>query len=487
LKKQMTEAAGPASGPASIATPGTKLISIAQIASDGGARQKGADPELVESIRINGLMQPIVVTDDGTGYRIIAGRRRLAALREVGVDAAPCVIVSATTPEDRKALELVENLHRLGLTAMQEAQGFQELAKRGLDAAAIGARVGRSVAYVYDRLRFTKLVPAAVRLLEDGRIEAGHAVILARLRPADQLRAISTKAVDAGYDDRHSPLWRMERTLFDHPGKMTRACSVRELDDWVRKHVRFNPEKDVDPVLLPGTAEILAMATKPREGQKKPPKVILITELQHLPDDARGDERVLCVSSWVEAKKPCGQKDRRAVGVFAVGARRGQAIDVCIDKQTCRTHWGKVIRQRQQSQKAQVAGPASKEQEKYRRQMERQEKERNAANARREAWEKSLPAIRAALVAAVIAAPIGKLSRWISGDSKPLTPELPHSDNPATAVRFVTLANLVDQASQWNACEHLPAEVKKLLDVDLTALVPKPASEPKAQKPAAKS
>jgi len=291
LKKQMTEAAGPASGPASIATPGTKLISIAQIASDGGARQKGADPELVESIRINGLMQPIVVTDDGTGYRIIAGRRRLAALREVGVDAAPCVIVSATTPEDRKALELVENLHRLGLTAMQEAQGFQELAKRGLDAAAIGARVGRSVAYVYDRLRFTKLVPAAVRLLEDGRIEAGHAVILARLRPADQLRAISTKAVDAGYDDRHSPLWRMERTLFDHPGKMTRACSVRELDDWVRKHVRFNPEKDVDPVLLPGTAEILAMATKPREGQKKPPKVILITELQHLPDDARGDER----------------------------------------------------------------------------------------------------------------------------------------------------------------------------------------------------
>jgi len=132
--------------------------------------------QLVESIRENGLLQPLVVrpADDGE-WEIVAGERRYRALRELGRETAP-VVVRELTDRQMLVLALVENLQRENLSPLEEARGFRQLMRDfELTQAEVAERVGRDRTTVANTMRLLRLPEPVRELVEDGALSEGHA------------------------------------------------------------------------------------------------------------------------------------------------------------------------------------------------------------------------------------------------------------------------------------------------------------------------
>lgn len=137
--------------------------------------------DLADSIRTQGIVQPLIVRPAGDHYELIAGERRWRAARLAGLVEVPVIIREA---DDRAALELalIENLQRENLNPIEEAQGFAqliELFQLTQDEAA--TRVGKSRAVVANALRLLKLAPELQAHLRDERLSVGHAKVLLSL------------------------------------------------------------------------------------------------------------------------------------------------------------------------------------------------------------------------------------------------------------------------------------------------------------------
>ncbi len=143
--------------------------------------------DLAQSVKTQGIVQPIVVRELTTdGYEIIAGERRWRAAQMAGLDRVP-VIVRNIADEDALVISLIENIQRENLNPIEEAGGLRRLLDEfGLTHQQIAAGVGRSRAAVTNLLRLLTLNPAPRRLLEEGRIEMGHARALLGLSGPDQ-------------------------------------------------------------------------------------------------------------------------------------------------------------------------------------------------------------------------------------------------------------------------------------------------------------
>ena len=156
--------------------------------------------ELSESIRRNGVLQPILVRripDHPGSYRIIAGERRWRAARAAGLETIPAVLSEA---DDAKAAELalIENLQREDLNPVEEAEGFKTLGEiYGLKQEEIAERVGRSRPAVTNALRLLTLEKPVRELLASGALSPGHARALIPLPPAEQL-ALAERTVADG-------------------------------------------------------------------------------------------------------------------------------------------------------------------------------------------------------------------------------------------------------------------------------------------------
>ena len=145
--------------------------------------------ELAESIRTNGLIQPITVRPNNSGFEIVAGARRFCAAQLAEVFSLPARIVHIN---DAQALEwqLVENSQRVDVHPYEEAQGFQRLLDMpGYDVAALVEKSGKSAAHVYARLSLLQLVPSIAEAFTAERITASHANLLARLPQEHQANA----------------------------------------------------------------------------------------------------------------------------------------------------------------------------------------------------------------------------------------------------------------------------------------------------------
>ena len=145
--------------------------------------------ELAESIRTNGLIQPITVRPNNSGFEIVAGARRFRAAQLAEVFSLPARIVDIN---DAQALEwqLVENSQRVDVHPYEEAQGFQRLLDMpGYDVAALVEKSGKSTAHVYARLSLLQLVPSIAEAFLAERITASHANLLARLPQEHQANA----------------------------------------------------------------------------------------------------------------------------------------------------------------------------------------------------------------------------------------------------------------------------------------------------------
>jgi len=139
------------------------------------AVEQAALEELAASIAEHGVLQPILVTQTATGYRLIAGERRLRAAEIAGLERIPAVVRTATDSE-QLAWALIENLQRADLNSMEEARAFQRLADEfGLSHEDIAQRVGRARSTITNTLRLLELDPAVQAAVETGQISEGHA------------------------------------------------------------------------------------------------------------------------------------------------------------------------------------------------------------------------------------------------------------------------------------------------------------------------
>lgn len=154
--------------------------------------------ELAESIRTQGVVQPLIVQPktDGT-YTIIAGERRWRAAQLAGLTAVPVVVREVA--DDRQLLELalVENLQRADLDAVEEAEAFRALQEGfSLSQEEIARRVGKSRAAVANTLRLLRLPAKVLELLRAGRLTAGQARPLLALEEPIQQEIIAHRAAD---------------------------------------------------------------------------------------------------------------------------------------------------------------------------------------------------------------------------------------------------------------------------------------------------
>jgi ParB family chromosome partitioning protein len=150
--------------------------------------------ELAASIRIQGVLSPLLVRPiTEQGFEIVAGARRYRAAQMAEAATVPVRIVNLTDAESLEA-QLVENLIRSDVHPMEEANGFRallNLEEPKYSIEQIAARTGKSPAFVAARLRLTELIPAAVEAFYREEIGVGHALLLAKLQPAQQEQALA--------------------------------------------------------------------------------------------------------------------------------------------------------------------------------------------------------------------------------------------------------------------------------------------------------
>lgn len=194
--------------PESDAPVGSTEISLSDIDPNPDQPRRVFDKEaletLAESIRQSGLLQPLLVTPEGSRYRIVAGERRFRAARMAGLDTVPCVVREMSEQERREAA-LIENLQREDLNPIEEAAGIRDLMEScGYTQELAAKRVGRSRPAVANLLRLLALPESIQQMVKDGRLSAGHARVLAGLESETQQLALAERILRDGLSVREA-------------------------------------------------------------------------------------------------------------------------------------------------------------------------------------------------------------------------------------------------------------------------------------------
>jgi len=148
--------------------------------------------ELAQSIKLHGILEPLVVSPGSTDgqFILVAGERRLRAAELAGLAKVP-VVVRETDDREKLELALIENIQRQDLNPLEEARAFKQLLDDfKLSHEDVATRVGRSRPTISNTLRLLELAPECQRALLDGRISAGHARAMLACTSNDQQREL---------------------------------------------------------------------------------------------------------------------------------------------------------------------------------------------------------------------------------------------------------------------------------------------------------
>jgi len=210
-------------GPVSVSgeLPGRSILRlpIESILRDGNQPRKVFDEEklrrLADSIREQGLIQPVLVRREGSGYRLIAGERRWRAAQLAGLDEIPAMVREAS---DGEALELalVENLQRADLNPIEEAEGYRRLMQEfSFTQEQVSQRVGKDRSSIANALRLLGLPDEVKRMLAQGILTMGHARALLGLDSAAAMTQLACRVAERGMSVRDTERWvgRLKATL----------------------------------------------------------------------------------------------------------------------------------------------------------------------------------------------------------------------------------------------------------------------------------
>ncbi|MBM6774451.1 ParB/RepB/Spo0J family partition protein [Olsenella profusa] len=152
--------------------------------------------ELTDSIKQNGILQPLLVRKQGDYYEIVAGERRYQAAKAAGLDEVP-VIIREISDEDVFKLALIENLQRSDLTPLEEAQGYRQLIKeKGLTQEELAKALSKSRSTITNTLRLLDLPQEVQNLVDEGKLTAGHARAILAVPSEEGRISLANKVVD---------------------------------------------------------------------------------------------------------------------------------------------------------------------------------------------------------------------------------------------------------------------------------------------------
>ena len=193
--------------------------------------------ELAESIRATGVHQPILARplpgsrlqetfeihaasgglQPRPTHEIVAGERRFRACQMEGLSTIPAM-VRALTDDQVLEIQIIENLQRDDLTELEEAEGYEALMQHsGLSVDAVGAKIGKSRSYVYGRLKLLELGPDGREALRQGRMDASHALLIARIPDTKlQAQAVQDIAADASGENAARSYRQAKRLVRTH-------------------------------------------------------------------------------------------------------------------------------------------------------------------------------------------------------------------------------------------------------------------------------
>ena len=195
--------------------------------------------ELAASIKVNGVLQPLIVRrSSGGDFELVAGERRLRAARFAGLERVP-VLVREVDDREMMELALVENIQRENLNPIDEAKAYRSLIENiGLTHDQISERVGKQRSSITNSLRLLGLPVEVMEMVARGTLSAGHArAILALDNPADQLGA-SRYVVAKGFSVRRTEAYVRRRMRKQHA--RPRAQRLDGLQEWeVKLQQRF--------------------------------------------------------------------------------------------------------------------------------------------------------------------------------------------------------------------------------------------------------
>ena len=154
--------------------------------------------ELADSIREHGVLQPLLVRKDGSGYEIIAGERRYQASKIAEIKEVP-VIVKEVSDTEVLALALIENLQRSDLNPIEEARGYRQLIDAsGMTQEALSKAVSKSRSAITNALRLLDLPEPVQTMLFEGKLTAGHARAILAVPYEDARIKLAEKVVQDG-------------------------------------------------------------------------------------------------------------------------------------------------------------------------------------------------------------------------------------------------------------------------------------------------
>lgn len=202
--------------------------------------------ELAESIRSEGLLQPIVVRKTGDNFQLIAGERRWRACQQLKLKTIPVRVVEASDASSA-TLSLIENLQREGLNPIEEALGYASLLRDfDLTQEQVGERVGKGRATVANALRLLQLEKEIQGFLRKGHLSTGHAKVLLGVEDSAQRTLLARRVVEEGSSVRDTERFaRIIKETRGQPAKNSgksrpagEEAAIKELQDKITKRFK---------------------------------------------------------------------------------------------------------------------------------------------------------------------------------------------------------------------------------------------------------
>ena len=230
--------------------PGLRTLPIEELSPSPDQPRKNFDEtalsELAESIKANGIIQPIVVTPApasvGTRYLIVAGERRWRAAQRAGLHDVP-VVVRQTEEAERLELALVENIQRADLDPIEEARAFAQLIDvRGYTQDALAERVGKDRSTISNALRLLRLPEKVQAMVHAGQLSMGHARALLGLSDDRAMIEVAKEVVADGLSVRATEKAVRKRATDEQPeapddADERRKIIVGELENRLRRRL----------------------------------------------------------------------------------------------------------------------------------------------------------------------------------------------------------------------------------------------------------
>lgn len=197
-----------------ISAEGVHYLDIDAVRPNGSQPRKNFDAsrisDLAESIRIHGMIQPIIVRPKESGFEIVAGERRWRAAKEAELKTIPC-IVRELTDRENMLLAIIENMQREDLNPIEEALAFRSMMTQyNLTQEEVSRSVGKSRPYITNALRLLRLPPEVRTMVTEERLSGGHARAIAGVD--DEKKQVELAALSA---DGKMSVRALERMIAD--------------------------------------------------------------------------------------------------------------------------------------------------------------------------------------------------------------------------------------------------------------------------------